>query len=74
MGIDKKEYLEVIEALMMMVDQFFYEGEDELLYHSFMAAEECAISALIKAGFAEQAEYGDEYRLLWDKLSSEKGV
>ncbi|MHB8366764.1 MAG: hypothetical protein ACYDB0_07045 [Acidithiobacillus sp.] len=57
---------ELIEALMDMVAQFFYEGRDGLFRHSSMSAEENAIKTLIAAGFAR--EISGEYELLWDKL------
>ena len=57
----------LIEALMDMVNQFFYTRPDDTLSHSFMSAEENAIETLINAGFAEELE-GCTYRLLWDKL------
>ena len=69
----------LIEALMDMVNQFFYhKGEngepDEdgpILCHSFMSAEEGAISVLMHAGFAEEAT-DKGYRLLWDKLQQRR--
>lgn len=56
----------LIEALMDMVNQFFYTKDNGLLQHSFMSAEEGAIATLVNAGFAEETDHG--YRLLWDKL------
>jgi hypothetical protein len=66
----------LIEALMDMVNQFFASREingEEVLYHSFMSAEEEAISILLEAGFAERVFPDREgYRLLWDKLEARK--
>ena len=61
----------LIESLMDMVNQFFFERSDGTLWHSFMSAEENAIETLINAGFAEELE-GSTYRLLWDKLEQRK--
>lgn len=62
----------LIESLMGMVNQFFYETQDgEYLYHRFMSAEEGAIDTLIDSGFAEVVE-GKGYKLLWDKLEQRK--
>lgn len=69
----------LLEALMYMVNQFFYSknrsGQDDedgdILLHSFMSAEEGAISVLIQAGMAEEVS-GKGYRLLWDKLEERK--
>lgn len=69
----------LLEALMDMVNQFFYSknrsGQDDedgdILSHSFMSAEEAAISVLIQAGMAEEVR-GKGYRLLWDKLEARK--
>lgn len=55
----------LIDALMQMVDQFFYD-HDGVLSHTHMCAEEKAIVVLLQAEFAEEAEGG--YRLLWGKL------
>lgn len=68
----------LLEALMDMVNQFFYsknnsgqyDEDGDILSHSFMSAEEGAISVLIQAGMAE--EVGGGYRLLWDKLEERK--
>ena len=61
----------LLEALMDMVNQFFYTHDGEFLSHSFMSAEEGAIAVLIHAGMAEEVE-GKGYRLLWDKLEARK--
>jgi hypothetical protein len=57
----------LLEALMDMVNQFFYTGQDGTLRHSFMSCEEGAIATLIDAGFAKEVDGG--YLLLWDKLA-----
>ena len=64
---------DLIDALMSMVNQFFYTPPDGqgVVKHSFMSAEEEAISVLIEAGFAE----GDERKgfvLLWDKMEERR--
>lgn len=61
---------DLLEALMDMVNQFFYAGQDGLLRHTFMAAEEEAIDVLIDAGFAEEENGG--YKLLWHKLAARR--
>ena len=62
----------LLEALMDMVDQFFYSDYSGVfLSHSYMSAEEGAISVLIQAGMAEEVS-GKGYRLLWDKLEERK--
>lgn len=69
----------LLEALMDMVNQFFYsknshgqyDEDGDILSHSFMSAEEGAISVLIQAGMAEEVT-GKGYRLLWDKLEARK--
>jgi len=62
----------LLESLMSMVDQFFYEGKEGVLYHAFMSAEEHAIEVLIDAKMAEECEGG--YRLLWDALEERKAA
>jgi hypothetical protein len=57
-------------ALMDMVNQFFHDGGDGVLFHSFMAAEEEAIAVLVQAELAEVIEPGKNgYRLMWEKLT-----
>jgi hypothetical protein len=67
----------LIEALMAMVEQFFYSQNEqgqhdengEIFIHRFMSAEEMAIATLIEAGFAEEVEKGKNgYRLRNDLL------
>lgn len=62
----KRGNTRLIEALMDMVNQFFFE-EDGVLSHSHMSAEEGSIEVLMAAGFAEEVDRGS-YRLRWDKL------
>lgn len=69
----------LLEALMGMVNQFFYhknendqsDEDGEFIWHAFMSAEEEAIAVLIDAGMAEEVK-GKGYRLLWDKLEARK--
>jgi len=69
----------LLEALMDMVNQFFYsknrsgqyDEDGDILSHSFMSAEEGAIEVLIQAGMAEEVP-GKGYRLLWDKLEARR--
>lgn len=65
----------LLEALMDMVNQFFYEKDlgdwgGTVLTHTFMSAEEHAIAALVEAGMASEVSSG--YVLLWDKLAARK--
>ncbi len=58
---------QLIDALMSMVEQFFYFNEETKRFsHSFMSAEEYAIETLIKAGFAKEDDKG--YILEYEKL------
>ena len=61
----KREKDEALEALSDMVFQFFASASDDmdLLSHSFMSAEEHAISVLIKYGRAKE-ERRNRYRLI----------
>lgn len=62
----------LIEALMDMVGQRFYE-RDGVYSHSFMSSDEQAIEVLMQAGYAEEVEPGKNgYRLLWDKVEARK--
>jgi len=57
----------LLDALMAMVEQFFYqENDSNVLRHSFMSAEEYAIETLIEAGFAKETKGG--YILDHEKL------
>ena len=57
----------LLEALMGMVNQFFYhENDSDVLSHSFMSAEEYAIDTLIESGFAQDTD--DGYVLDYEKL------
>lgn len=68
----------LLDALMNMVNQFFYsKGQDGsydndgmILAHAHMSAEESAISVLLEAGMAIPHPYG--YVLLWDALAARK--
>ena len=51
------------EALSDMVNQFFLERDDGTISHSFMSAEEHAISYLLQAGLAEEVSRC-RYRLI----------
>jgi len=70
---------DLLEALMDMVNQFFYhknehsqsDEDGEFISHAFMSAEEGAIAVLIDAGMAEEVK-GKGYRLLWDNLEARK--
>lgn len=61
----KREKDEALEALSDMVFQFFASASDDmdLLSHSFMSAEDHAISVLIKYGRAKE-ERRNRYRLI----------
>lgn len=75
----RRDNTALLEALMDMVNQFFYhknendqsDEDGEFILHAFMSAEEEAIAVLIDAGMAEEVK-GKGYRLLWDKLEARK--
>ena len=68
----------LLEALMDMVNQFFYHkdqdggynGVGDVLSHAHMSAEEGAISVLLEAGMAAHHQHG--YVLLWPELATRK--
>ncbi|MHB1678806.1 MAG: hypothetical protein ACYCSS_14970 [Sulfuriferula sp.] len=73
---DDRAQIDLLEALMKMVNQMFNEDavwqayKRGLLRHNFMRAEWGAIHVLMDAGFAVEKDGG--YELLWDKLAERK--
>ena len=65
----RDDELQLIKALMEMVNRFFYFEQDGTLSHHGMTCEEQAIDVLVKLGYAEQV-VPDQIicRLLWEKL------
>ena len=61
--------IELADALMDMVNQFFYHESDdyEVIKHSFMSAEELAIQVLLDHGLAVEVK-PNRYKLNWENL------
>lgn len=63
----RRSNIELIDALMGMVDKFFSSDGKGLLYGGSLQEKRGAIGVLIDIGFAREVNGG--YELLWDKLS-----
>lgn len=63
------EMLQIIEALMDMVEQYFRKYNSGTLKHNCLSAEENAITILCTTGFAKIFEEDkNSYTLNWNKL------
>lgn len=63
-----KTTISLAAALMGMVNQHFHHEDDGTISHSFLAANEAAISLLCEVGLAEGV--GLYYNLLWENLDN----
>ncbi|MHB1630708.1 MAG: hypothetical protein ACYCQL_00640 [Acidithiobacillus sp.] len=63
----RRSNVELVDALMGMVNKFFSSDGKGLLYGGSMPEKRGAIGVLIDAGFAKEVNGG--YELLWEKLS-----